>query len=442
MAFPGRRLRRQPQAASGMDHSGEPLIDAVSGSYPAAPAAPWFTWRRATLAFAVCLVIALAVAFRERSSYSGQAAEFSRSLIGDENTARLESYYFRIEDRFDRTKYRLFGGDTNPFDDGAVRVQFVARPDAPVYVFQANLASDSGYHQYLPVGLPGPAPLSLPAVVQLSANPEDGEGIWTTSGLPRSSPADLLMAKTFVRPDPARPYATVGILLIDARRVRLHVIGGTDDPGGDRGVHGPGRVAEGDLANLLAAWNGGFQGSHGLYGTYADGQTYRPLRDGYASLVVYQDGRLAMGTWGTDVSWSDDIEAVRQNAVLLVDNGEISPRTGEGNDTWGYVHVDSTEFITWRTAVGLTRDGNIIVAAGPSLSAETLAKALQAAGAWRAMQLDINRPWVLAGLYFQDPGGAITHERFMPGMVDSPARYLGTNERDFMYVTFDESRYR
>ena len=133
---------------------------------------------------------------------------------------------------------------------------------------------------------------------------------------------------------------------------------------------------------------------------------------------------------------------MRQNAVLLVDNCEVSKRTAEGNDTWGYVQVNSAEFITWRSAIGLTKDGNLIVASGNSLSASTLANALWAAGACTAMQLDINNPYVLTSLYFPQSDGSLKPERFMDSMPDSPTRWSKTQERDFMYATLDEARFR
>jgi len=217
---------------------------------------------------------------------------------------------------------------------------------------------------------------------------------------------------------------------------------GVADPGGFRGVKGPGLIPTDQYPNLLAAWNGGFKGQHGNFGMYADGTEYVPLRSGLASIAVYKDGTIRMGTWGAGLSWDPNMVAVRQNAVLLVQDGQVSNRTAEGNDTWGYVNVDSAEFITWRSAVGLTKDGNLIYASGNSLSAATLATALQAAGAWTAMQLDINTPYVLLGNFFQQPDGSVKGEKFMDTMSDSPSRFLRTQDRDFMWLTLDESRYR
>jgi hypothetical protein len=227
------------------------------------------------------------------------------------------------------------------------------------------------------------------------------------------------------------------VLLLDKRRIRLHVTGGTEDPGGDRGVRGPGLIPDIQRKDLLAAWNGGFRGPHGGFGMYADGKQYRPLRNGLASVAVMQDGSIKVGEWARDLGWTEDTVAVRQNAVLLVDNCEVSKRTKEGNNTWGYVEVNSAEFITWRSAIGLTRNGDLLAAAGNSLSADSLARALWAAGACYAMQLDINSPYVLTSLYFPQPDGSLKPAKFMDSMVDGPGRF--SQAAATMYVTLDES---
>ena len=400
-------------------------------------------WSRFFLGVLTAFLIMGAIhGYTLKDRYSDKVAELSRSVIGDENTARVEGWYFSVQDRFDRTKYSIFGGDKNPFAEDPDQGSPVAAVVPTVNVVMAPTSTPAPGVTPSPTPAPTPPPLVLPEVRQVSAALETGEGVWTTAGLPHTSPEDVLMAKTFVRPDHARPYAAVGILLLDHRRVNLHITGGTEDPGGDLGVHGPGSIPDEHLSTLLAAWNGGFRGPHGGFGMYADGQQYRPLRDGYASVVLKRDGSIQIGQWGRDVGWSDAVVAVRQNAALLVEDCEVSPRTtDEGNDTWGYVQVDSSEFITWRSAIGVTASGDLMVAAGNSLSANSLARALWAAGACWAMQLDINTPYVLTSVFFQQPDGTIASERFMESMQDYAGRFLGTNKNDFMYVTLDESRY-
>ena len=393
----------------------------------------WFGWKRLALGVFLVMLGGLAYAYANRASISPQVADFSRGVIGDENTARVESWFFALQDHVDQVHYRIFGGKTDPFAD-SVHVEFAPAAKAPVYVYDVKAKEHPAVSNIAPTPA-GPPPMTLPATHQISGSPQPGEGGWSTAGLPDTTPDNVLMAKTFFHPDPSRPNATVGVLLIDGKRVQLHMTAGTEDPGGYRGVPGPGAIPQDAVSTLVAAFNGGFKGQHGNFGMVADGTTYVPLRNGLASLAIMKDGTLKMGTWGGDLTWSDDMVAVRQNAVLLVDHGEISPRTNEGNDTWGYVQVDSSEFITWRSAVGLTKDGNLIVAAGNSLSAATLAKALWAAGAWTAMQLDINSPYVLTTLFFQQPHGTPSPERFMDSMPGDASRFLGTQTRDFMWVT-------
>ena len=393
-----------------------------------------FSKKHFALGLLVGFVLVMGVAYTQRERYTDRLAQVSRSLIGDENTARIESWYFSVQDKADQLKFKVFGGSTNPFgeDETATAAPLVTGAAA-----DSMHALDPTYFQ-----TPKPSPLALPETRPLSSKLEQGEGVWTTAGLPRSSPEDVLMAKTFIRPDTSRPYALVGVLLLDKRRIQLHITGGTQDPGGDLGVKGPGIIPDAHRTDLLAAWNGGFRGPHGGYGMYADGKQYRPLRNGYASMAVMKDGTMKMGEWGRDLTWSDDMVAVRQNAVLLVDKCEVSKRTSEGNATWGYVQVNSAEFITWRSAIGLTQNGDLLVAAGNSLSADSLARALWAAGACYAMQLDINTPYVLASLYFPQQDGSIKAAKFMESMVDGPGRFFTTQANDFMYATLDETNYK
>jgi hypothetical protein len=404
------------------------------------PRRPRITRKRIVLALGLLMFMALGSAYTQKDTLSPKFADYSRNIIGDENTARVESYFFRISDRVDKLKYKLLGGETNPFAVG-VTVDLVAPHPSLAFIYYIGDGKPPSASQ-LSIDSLAPLPLQFPKTIPLRDDPQPGEGVWSTAGLPHNTPTDTLMAKTFVRPDKSRPYALVGALLMDSRRIRLHMTAGVVDPGGFRGVKGPGVIPQDALSGLLAAWNGGFKGPHGNFGMYADGTEYVPLRNGLATVCVSKDGTIKMGEWGNDIAWDPNFAACRQNVVPLVVNGEVSSRTGEGNDTWGYVAVNSAEFITWRSALGLTKDGNLIYAAGNSLSAETLARALWAEGAYTAMQLDINSPYVLLGMFFPNADGSLRSERFMDSMPDSPSRFLRSQDRDFMWVTLDESRYR
>ena len=394
--------------------------------------------KRIALVVFLMLFCAMAAAYSQKDKLTPKLADTSRDLIGDENTARVEGYYFRVSDKRDKTKYRFFGAKENPFLTNAVAVQFVAKtmPHVVVYVPGAN--SHEG-ESVLTADNLGPTPMVLPATKPLQDSLQPGEGVWTTAGLPHSTPSDALMAKTFIRPDKSRPYALVGLLLMDSRRIKLNMVAGTVDPGPS--VKGTGVLPADKYANLLLAWNGGFKGAHGSYGMFADGKTYLPLRNGLGTVAVTKDGTIKIGEWGRDFVWEEGMLSVRQNVVPLVIDGEVSRRVTEGNDTWGYVGVNSSEFITWRSGLGITKDGNLIYAAGNSLSAESLAQALWAAGAYSAMQLDINSPYVLMGTFDKNPDGSLKASKFMDTMADTPSRFLRTQDRDFFYATLDESRY-
>ena len=431
------------QTAPALSHdipATEPEPPAEGAPNAALPSPRRFTWKRALLVTFVFVMLAAVGVYSQKDRVAPEAADFLRNVIGDENTARLEGWVFKIEDEAHQLKYRLIGGETNPFDVPEVQVQFIPRPAARELTYFVGSSKTSA--QTLTAEALGPLPLALPATHVIFSEALPGEGTWVTTGLPRNTPADTLMARTFIRPDKSRPYATVGILLIDQRRMHLRMVGGTVDPGGDLGVRGPGIIPKDDYSKLLVAFNGGFKGPHGGFGMVANGKQYRALRNGLATVCVGRDGAMKMGQFGRDFSWEENFEACRQNAVLLVDGGQVSKRTTEGNDTWGYVNVDSSEFITWRSAVGLTKDGNLLVAAGNSLSADSLARALLAAGAQMAMQLDINAPYISTGLFYQQPDGTLRAEKLMDSMAVSASNFLHTRERDFFYVVLDESRYR
>lgn len=419
-----------------------PLLDIAESQPSETPATPArrVTWKRVVLASLVLLFLAAGGAYSQKDRITPRAADMSRKVLGDERTARIEGWFFRVEDRTNKVKYRLFGGEEDPFAVKEVQIQFVPKPEAREVTYFVGNGRPMG--QTLTAEALGPLPLSPPKTTVLLSEPQAGEGVWTPQGLPRSTPADVLMAKTFIRPDKSRPYASVGVLLVDSRRVHLKMVGGTAEPGGDRGVRGPGAIPKEDYKSLLVAFNGGFKGPHGSFGMVANGKEYMKMRNGLATLCVSKDGSIKLGEYGRDFSWEETFEACRQNVILLVDKGEISKRTTEGNDTWGYVNVNSSEFITWRSAVGVTKDGNLLIAAGNSLSADTLAKAMYASGAYMAMQLDINAPYICTGLFYQQPDGSVKGEKFMDTMAPSASNFLGTRERDFFYLTLDESRYK
>lgn len=66
-----------------------------------------------------------------------------------------------------------------------------------------------------------------------------------------------------------------------------------------------------------------------------------------------------------------------------------------------------------------------------------LARALWALGACYAMQLDINRPYVLTTLHYDQPDGSFVTKKPMDQMPTDIGRFTSRRpqERDFFYLT-------
>ncbi len=130
------------------------------------------------------------------------------------------------------------------------------------------------------------------------------------------------------------------------------------------------------------------------------------------------------------------VAAVRQNLVLIVDGGFVTPEVSQdSNRLWGATLRN--EVLVWRSGVGVTRQGGLLYAAGPGLSVQSLADVLRHAGAVRAMELDINSSWVAFVSYRPAAGAqpeAANGAKLLSGMSGNTSRYLGASTRDFFAV--------
>ncbi len=384
------------------------------------------------------LVLALALAAHWKDTLAVHGSDLGRRLIGAHNTVRIEAIYFKAEDTMARLKYRLFGGGGGSPVSGPVRQREL--PAAGAGSPPAATASPAAV-QVEPLPQPAAAdtpPAPVPEIYPHA--PSKGEGVWAALRLA----GPLLTAytarhpifTTFVRPDAARPYATVTLAAFDAASISLHPVAGTQDPGGPLGVHGPGDIPASVLHGgaLIAAFNGGFRWDDGRYGMIVDGRVITPMRDGLATLATYRDGSFRFGIWGSDVGPAPDLVSARQNGIFLIDHDAVSPKIDAGGETWGWVFYKSRQFYTARTAIGLTADGRFVFAAGHDVDARTLATAMQRAGVVTAMQLDINSPYSQMALY-EDQLGTLRGFNLTDWMAASPAGFFAGRTRDFVYMT-------
>ena len=269
------------------------------------------------------------------------------------------------------------------------------------------------------VGLP-------PAVTPLASPPLPGEGRWQALD---SVAGRAAMAVTYLRPDAIHTSYTSALVWINPRLVRAVFHPGAVQPGGGPWPEPP-RLVGSERAGLIAAFNSAFRMKDARGGFYGFGQTLKPLRAGAASLVIDRDGSMTVGAWGRDVGMTSTVQVVRQNLDLIVDGGApVAGLADNSGGRWGYT-LGNAKYV-WRSGIGVTQTGAVVVAIGNRLSASSLAELLARAGAIRAMELDINPYWTRFILYRSATGSTI-ERNLLPDMQRSPARYDTTSTRDFV----------
>lgn len=384
------------------------------------------------------VILAVAIGNHYKDSQGWRVMAFSHDHFGEEITREIEGKYFAVLDPINRLKFRIFGGTTDPF--GTKNAVYPPTPTPQLAVLAKDPVSDAETAkkevEVLPTIAPPQTALAeweLPLTVPQHPEMDANEGRWRFDELPNIDGEPNIVAKTFILPDSSRD-SSVGIALFDHRLIRLH-----HASGGNYG--GLSSIPSEHRRFLIFAWEGGFQLKHAPWGMRSSGVN-KELLTGYASVAMSDEDRtFNIGMYGREIFWTNDTVAVRQNgAALLVDDCKVNPNTGRQND-WGIVDEKNlAKFITTRSGIGITANGDLMYAAGPNLSAATLARAMQAAGACRAMQLDINTPWVLASkLYPQNLGATVNSYQFIDKMSDDPADrfFKGNKGNDFFYVTVD-----
>jgi hypothetical protein len=340
-------------------------------------------------------------------------ADLLREILGPRPVAVLESVSFRLHDMLNRN---------------------LSHASAPQINWDASM-------QPTPSAAPAQlASLNSPKVkadkrAVVSAMPQIG---WQAYG-PEVNGISV-MARALLSLDPKRPYAGVALVRMDLSQLQLHVMPGTMEPARTtqllRLAPDLGMIPASDQGSLIASFNGGFKTVNGRFGMMIDGLTLvNPIR-GAATVALYKDGHVQIGAWGTDIISSKDMVAYRQNCLLLVSAGEISSDVSYNNpDQWGYTN---NKDITWRTGLGISQDGRyLIYAVGNGTDVNTLAQALKDAGAYSAMQLDINQYYAHFETYQPNTSGSfkLEAERLLDKMINERHIYLFPNPRDFFYLT-------
>ncbi len=237
-----------------------------------------------------------------------------------------------------------------------------------------------------------------------------------------------------------------GIAWMDAKLLAARLYSGSVSPGG-----GPYRytapIEPAQAATVVAAFNGGFKMRDARGGYYTEHRVIKPLRTGAASLVIYANGSVNIGAWGSDVSMTPAVVGVRQNLVPLVAGGQPTAAARGNWHAWGatcgaHSCANSVPGIEhqWRSGLGITADGALVYVTGPALDPLQLARLLARAGAIRAMQLDINPYWPVFVTYdpatFAGLAAPSNGRRLLPGTIQGPATFFTPSwGRDFITMS-------
>ncbi len=371
-----------------------------------------------TLAGAALVLGALAVLPAALPATGAKSADVLRAVVGVQAVSQLESLSNGMRDQLNQ--YRFGHGNTLPQINWSAQGQASPVLSSRRPSEQASRTSKAGA-------------LAPSADNVVTAPPQIG---WQPFG-PSDPKGVPTMARAMLLVDPHRSYAAVALVRMDLTHLSLHMMPGTIEPGHPSGIEqvipSLGMVPPSDQPQLVAAFNGGFKAIHGHYGMMDNGITLLQPVDGIATVAIYRDGSVKMGTWNKDIFPSPDMVAFRQNCPPLIDAGQVNPALGvDAARAWGFSH--NTD-ITWRTALGLTQDGlTLIYAVGNGTNARFLAQALQEAGAYWAMQLDINEYYAQFDTYSQQ-NGQLVGQRLLDQMTNNPGMYLTPDPRDFFYVT-------
>jgi len=253
------------------------------------------------------------------------------------------------------------------------------------------------------------------------AAPSGGSMNWTTVARVYGRPAAWIAQRS-----------PVTLMRFDQNLVHLTLHAGSSDGGVVGWTYGD-QISRREIHLVIAAFNGGFKLTYTNVGFISGGRVAVPLKAGLGSLVTYANGRSDIGAWQEGVpAKGESVFSVLQNQQLLVDDGVAASTVSDCVIAcWGFTIQGLT--LVARSALGVTASGQLIWAAGESLSPTGLADALIGAGAVRAIELDINPDWVAGYLYVHHASGP-TAVPVVPGQLGIAGQLLAPYSRDFVAV--------
>ncbi len=237
----------------------------------------------------------------------------------------------------------------------------------------------------------------------------------------------------YLRPDQQHTSYLAGVAIMQSSMLRFVQHAGFSEPGKLAKLGSTDLLQGADLTGLAATFNSGFKVKDSLGGYFQNGVLIKPLVPGKATLAIYADGHVNIGSWESEIWMSTSIVSARQNLSLLIDNGVVTPNLDQSVlKNWGT--TVKNKYFVWRSGVGVDASGNVIYVAGNSLSVQSLANLLKSAGAVRAMELDINQDWISYMWYPTTKAGVMKSPVKLVAFTRPAKRYFSQSSRDFFAV--------
>lgn len=310
-------------------------------------------------------------------------------------------------------------GDT---DSGPRRVRAKVTPRQVARSVSSQAPSAPSARQAAQATPPAQATPALPVKPPLQVNvPGRVDTAWTATALVHGRPAAWLAERSGVT-----------LMRFDQSLVHLTLHAGYDDGGTSGWTYGD-RITPREIHKVIAGFNGGFKLTYPGVGFMSARHVAAPLEPRLASIVTYADGTTDIGAWRAGVpSARQPVYSVLQNEHLLVDHGVAAASVAECIlACWGATVGSQT--VVARSGLGVTASGQLVWAAGEQLTPAGLAHALIAAGAVRAIELDINVDWVAGYLYVHHASGP-SPVPVVPGQHGIAGELLQPDGRDFLAV--------
>jgi hypothetical protein len=389
--------------------------------------------RRAVIALATSALVVegLWYGIHHVPGFGPAVADGVRAIVGPAPVAWAENVAYGVADAVNRWRYK----DAPPKTFWEAPAESIAANTVPANPIQrAELAAGS---KSAPVAGIFPPPAYAAPFESVASK---GDGVWIAVGSAKTAPSTEppVMVKSLVHPDPKRSFAAVAIVAMDLQRLDLRVVSGLKEPFSDKVApeRRRGLIAKEDMADVVAAWNGGFKATHGHYGMMIDGDTYLPPKETACTLALYRDGSVKIRTWPAVSASEPSMAAYRQTPPCLVEQGELNPELSEYNRSWG--STVSGETIIRRSAIGIDKSGRVLFyALGEAVTSEALGRAMKVAGAESAAQLDVNHAYPRFLMFEQRGAGElpIATQAIIPGIEFEKWDYtIEPSPRDFFYI--------